>query len=116
MLPGAQYKFAIKYNNTYRLKNDPRARDLTNSVGTSIVYDPAAYQWQTSNFQIANWNELVIYEMHIGTFGTSASGSPPATFTNAISNRVGHVETGFMVGVGSSEGRVSAISVPAIAQ
>ena len=85
VLPGAQYKFAIKYNNTYRLKNDPRARDLTNSVGTSIVYDPAAYQWQTSNFQIASWNELVIYEMHIGTFGTSASGSPPATFSNAIS-------------------------------
>jgi 1,4-alpha-glucan branching enzyme len=40
VVPGAQYKFAIKYNNTYRLKNDPRARDLTNSVGTSIVSTP----------------------------------------------------------------------------
>lgn len=45
VLPGAQYKFAIKYNNTYRLKNDPWARDLTNSVGNSVVYDPNAYAW-----------------------------------------------------------------------
>jgi len=91
VLPGAQYKFAIKYNNTYRLKNDPWARDLTNSVGNSIVYDPNAYAWQTPSFSIANWNELVIYEMHIGTFGTSASGSPPATFQNCI-DKLDHVK------------------------
>ena len=84
VVPGAQYKFAIKYNNVYRLKNDPRARDLTSSVGNSVVYDPNAFQWQTQNFQMANWNDLVIYEMHVGTYGTSASGNPPATFLNCI--------------------------------
>jgi 1,4-alpha-glucan branching enzyme len=33
---------------------------------------------------MANWNDLVIYEMHVGTYGTSASGNPPATFLNCI--------------------------------
>ena len=91
VLPGAQYKFAIKSGNVYRLKNDPWARDLTNSVGNSVVYDPNAYAWQTPSFSIASWNELVIYEMHIGTFGTSASGSPPATFLNCI-DKLDHLQ------------------------
>ncbi|MSR34948.1 MAG: hypothetical protein EXS12_09185, partial [Phycisphaerales bacterium] len=80
---GVQYKFAVKYNNAYTQKNDPRARDLTNSVGYSVVYDPNAYAWINSNFQIANWNELVVYEMHIGAFWVP-DGSAPGTFTDAI--------------------------------
>jgi len=80
----AQYKFAIKYNNSWLFKNDPRARRVTSSVGNSVVYNSSAYVWQVNDFQMPSWNELVIYEMHIGTFGQSASGNPPATFNNAI--------------------------------
>ncbi len=79
-----QYKFAVKYNNVYTQKNDPRARDLTNSVGYSVVYDPNSYAWTNSNFQIENWNKLVVYEMHIGAFWVP-DGSAPGTFTDAIS-------------------------------
>jgi 1,4-alpha-glucan branching enzyme len=87
----AQYKFSVKSNNAYTLKNDPRARVLTNSVGNSVVYDPASYAWQVNDFQIANWNELVIYEMHIGAF-YAADGSPPGTFADAIS-KLDHIQS-----------------------
>jgi len=78
-----QYKFAIKINGTYQLKLDPRARWVTNSVGNGILYDPSAYSWTTGNFQIANWNELVIYEMHLGTFNVPSGTSIPSNFAKA---------------------------------
>lgn len=37
-----------------------------------------------TNFTPPNWNEMVIYEMHIGTFNDTAGGTP-GTFTTAIS-------------------------------
>ena len=81
---GAQYKFVIRNGTSTLWKNDPRARKLVNSTGNSVVYSPSTYNWQVNGFQMDNWNELVIYEMHLGTFGVSASGSAPATFNNAI--------------------------------
>ncbi|MSQ89970.1 MAG: hypothetical protein EXS01_01050 [Phycisphaerales bacterium] len=76
---GAQYKFYIKRGTQLMWKNDPRARDLVSSVGNSVIYDPNSYVWQTQNFSIPTWDKMVMYEMHLGTFGTSTSGFPPAT-------------------------------------
>ena len=78
-----QYKFAIKINGSYQLKIDPQARSVTNSVGNCYLYDPSAYAWQVPNFSIANWNELVIYEMHIGTFNVPSGTSIPSNFAKA---------------------------------
>jgi 1,4-alpha-glucan branching enzyme len=36
------------------------------------VYDPAAFDWGDDDFQMPSWDDLVIYEMHVGTFGGSA--------------------------------------------
>ena len=80
----AQYKFAVKINGTYQLKSDPRARVLVNSVGNSIVHDPAAHVWATGPFEIAPWNELVIYQLHIGSFFVPSGTSVPSTFSRAI--------------------------------
>ncbi len=80
---GAQYKYVITGPASTVWKNDARARQLTNSVGNSIVVNSSAYTWTTVNYTMPNWNELVIYEMHLGTFGQSASGVVPATFDNA---------------------------------
>lgn len=80
---GAQYKFFIKRNAVSAWKNDARARVLTNSVGNSIVYQPGAYQWQTSAFQMAPWTETVAYEMHVGTFNVPAGQGLPGTFATA---------------------------------
>ena len=80
---GAQYKFVITTASSTVWKNDARARQVTNSVGNSVVYLPTAYNWQTNGFQIANWNELVIYELHLGTFGQTPDGVLPANFDEA---------------------------------
>jgi 1,4-alpha-glucan branching enzyme len=64
-------------------KNDARARQVTNSVGNSVVVNHSAFTWTTPNFQIADWNKLVIYELHIGTFGQTPDGVLPANFDEA---------------------------------
>lgn len=76
---GAQYKFVVRNGTQTLWKNDPRARDLTSSVGNSVVYNPNAFQWQVPSFTIPSWDKIVCYEMHVGTFGTSTSGAPPST-------------------------------------
>ena len=80
---GAQYKFSMRNGTTWHDRADARSRVLTNSVGNSIVYNPNAYQWQTSSFQIPFWTELVTYEMHVGTFNVPAGHSGPGTFETA---------------------------------
>lgn len=88
---GHQYKFVVKNGATTLWKNDPYARRVTNSVGNSVIHDPSAYLWQNPGFQIANWNELVIYEMHVGTFNVAPGGSPPSNFDAAVA-KLDHVK------------------------
>ncbi len=80
---GAQYKFAITRGTTTQWKNDARARRLTNSVGTSVVYNPNGYAWQSNNFQMPAWTNVVAYEMHIGTFHVPTGAALPGTFATA---------------------------------
>jgi 1,4-alpha-glucan branching enzyme len=80
---GAQYKYAITGPAGTIFKTDPRSADVTSSVGNSVIVNHAAYQWQVNDFQAPYWNELVIYEMHLGTFGTAGDGSLPANFDEA---------------------------------
>ena len=62
---------------------DPYARKVTNSTGNGIIYDPQAFDWGDDTFTIASWNELIIYEMHIGTFHVKEKGHP-GTLDSAI--------------------------------
>ena len=77
---GTQYKFVITGPAGTIWKNDARARQVTNSVGNSVVVNPSGYTWTTTNYTMPSWNQLVIYEMHLGTFGQTANGVVPATF------------------------------------
>ncbi|MHB1662071.1 MAG: alpha-amylase family glycosyl hydrolase, partial [bacterium] len=64
---GDQYKFRLVTPSGEFKRIDPYAHEVTNSVGNAIVHDPS-FDWQGDNFRIAPWNELVIYELHVGTF------------------------------------------------
>ena len=78
--PGHGYKYSI--NNQIR-RRDPRARQVIHSgEAPAIIYDANAYQWNTPEFLPPSRDQLVIYEMHIGTFG--------GTFTGAAA-RLDHV-------------------------
>lgn len=66
-VPGNQYQYEITYQgNTFR-RIDPRVRQVTHSDGNGVIHDPE-FDWQGDNFSMPPWNQLVIYETHVGTF------------------------------------------------
>lgn len=73
---GDEYKFLLDTSAGQLQRNDPYARQMTNSVGNSIVYDSNAFDWGDDNFQISSWNNLIIYELHTGTFNIKEKGKP----------------------------------------
>ena len=80
--PGTQYKYVIRNGSQTLWKNDPRSIQLTSSVGNSVVAN-TAFNWTDENFNIPNWNEIVLYEMHIGTINDEPGGGP-SNFDDAI--------------------------------
>src|SRR5512137_2774871 len=71
-LPGQQYKYLLNGN---LWKRDPRNRKCVSSGGNSIVYDPAAFNWGGDGFPAPALEDLVVYELHIGTFYDSNTGN-----------------------------------------
>ncbi|KAK4958217.1 hypothetical protein LTR10_004643 [Elasticomyces elasticus] len=61
-----KYKFVVRRGDQVLWKLDPYCRDATED-NNSVVDDPA-FDWGDHRFHMPNWNELVIYELHIGTF------------------------------------------------
>jgi len=74
--PGDEYQFLIRRGDQELWRVDPRARRLTNSVGNGIVHDPDAFDWGDQQFRTTDWNDLVIYELHVGTFSEGMHGHP----------------------------------------
>ncbi|MBO0593224.1 alpha amylase C-terminal domain-containing protein [Cellulophaga sp. E16_2] len=64
---GNEYKYIIHTNNQEYERNDPYAFEVTSSIGNSIVRK-LDFDWGADTFKMASWNELVIYELHVGTF------------------------------------------------
>jgi 1,4-alpha-glucan branching enzyme len=85
----AEYKFILRRGNREVSKLDPYGRDATGRLdangnqrhNNSVIDDPA-FPWATSFFRMPNWNELVIYELHIGTFNNIEGVS--GTFDEAL--------------------------------
>jgi 1,4-alpha-glucan branching enzyme len=81
---GQEYKYRI--NNSFD-RRDPRARRVTNSNGNSVIYDPDAFDWEGVPMPAPWRNDVVFYQMHLGTFGGQ---NPPSTFDQAI-ERLDHI-------------------------
>jgi 1,4-alpha-glucan branching enzyme len=64
---GDEYKYVIKNGDIKVLKNDPYAMKMKHSNGNSIIFLPNP-NWEVNDFQIVPFNQLIIYELHIGTF------------------------------------------------
>ncbi len=79
--PGMEYRFTIRTPDGDLSRIDPYARLVTNSVGNGIVYDPASFDWGDDPVAMPSWDDLVIYEMHVGTF--APSGDRAGTFDDA---------------------------------
>ncbi len=65
---GDEYQFVIVYEGEAHFRVDPYARQVTHSNGNAVVYDDAAFDWGDDGFTLPPFNELVLYELHVGTF------------------------------------------------
>lgn len=79
---GHEYRYVIVNGEARLSRIDPYARAVTSSVGNGIIVDPT-HDWHDEDFQMPPWNELVIYELHIGTFHRPDE-DQTGTFANAI--------------------------------
>lgn len=80
---GDEYQFVI-VNSTQPLiwHKNPYASEMVNSSGNAIIHDPN-FDWAGEDFTMPSWDELVIYEMHVGTFN-DAPGHGPGTFDEIL--------------------------------
>ncbi|MDP7088082.1 MAG: alpha-amylase family glycosyl hydrolase, partial [Phycisphaerales bacterium] len=88
---GHEYQFVMLSSGNTLWRNDPHARKLTSSNGKSIIVNPDQFDWQ-HDMVTPNWNELVIYEMHAGTFGVVDDGAFPGNFAG-IQAHFDHLES-----------------------
>ncbi|MDD2236620.1 MAG: alpha-amylase family glycosyl hydrolase, partial [Kiritimatiellae bacterium] len=78
---GDEYKY---YLNGNRWRKDPRSR-LVTEENNCVLVDPGAYSWEDEGFVPPAKNELVIYEMHVGSFYDPVPGDiGVATFSDAM--------------------------------
>ena len=80
---GDEYRFLIHGPKGALSRIDPYARKVTSSLGNGVIYDSKAFDWGDDNFHMATGNEIVIYEMHVGTFNVKEKGRP-GTFASAM--------------------------------
>ena len=86
---GDHYKFQLFTPWGVIKRIDPYAREVTNSVGNAIVHDPD-FCWDDDDFSMMSWNELVIYELHVGTFNDDGL-NLPGQF-NSVTSRLEHLK------------------------
>jgi len=81
---GQEYRFWLDTETGPVTRIDPYAREVTNSIGNAVIADPH-FDWGDDHFEIPNWNELVIYELHIGTFNDDQLDvDAPAKFESVV--------------------------------
>jgi 1,4-alpha-glucan branching enzyme len=86
---GHEYKLVIPNVDPPLWRINPYASEVVNSIGNAIIHD-RDFDWTGDDFVIPPWNELVIYEMHVGTFN-DVPGGGPGTFDDVI-ERLPHLE------------------------
>jgi 1,4-alpha-glucan branching enzyme len=89
----SQYKF---YFNNSVWNTDPRARGLDASNGpyNAILQNPFGYVWQHDDFVTPPHDQLVVYQLHTGTFAGRNDPVPGAAFPTRyqdVAARVSHL-------------------------
>ena len=87
---GDQYKFLLTTAQGDYQRIDPYAREVTGSVGNAVVHDPH-FDWEGDDFHLAPWNELAIYELHVGTFSDHENDNLSGQFAS-VTARLGHLK------------------------
>ncbi|HEX6387250.1 MAG TPA: alpha-amylase family glycosyl hydrolase [Anaerolineae bacterium] len=80
--PGDEYQFVIRNRRYTLLRIDPYAREVSTSFQNGVIRN-GHFDWGLSPFLLPAWNEMVIYELHVGTFAEKPDG-PPGDFQGVI--------------------------------
>jgi 1,4-alpha-glucan branching enzyme len=79
---GDEYQFVIHNGTQLLWHKNPYASEVVNSSGNAIIHDPD-FDWTGEDFTMPPRNELVIYEMHVGSFNDSEAAGP-GTFDEIV--------------------------------
>jgi 1,4-alpha-glucan branching enzyme len=85
---GDSYRYVIVNGNKTFSKKDPYSRSLTPDSSATLITDPES-DWQGDSFEMPPWNELVIYEIHVGTFNDDIGGAVGQL--SSIEHRLGYL-------------------------
>ncbi len=87
-LPKGAYRFRI---NQYFERRDPCGRAVAPDERATLFYAPAAFDWTGDKAPAHPLDDLVIYELHVGTYNDpNVNDGRPATFADAM-KRLDHL-------------------------
>lgn len=65
---GQTYKYWVKGPGSMGFKRDPYARELEGTAWNCVIRDPKAYPWHDSDFRPPAFEDLIIYQFHVGSY------------------------------------------------
>jgi 1,4-alpha-glucan branching enzyme len=77
---GDTYRFYVVGEGSSGFKRDPYARELANDpalpfpVCASVIRAAQAYPWHDAGFRTPDFSDMVVYQLHIGTYAPAAPG------------------------------------------
>jgi 1,4-alpha-glucan branching enzyme len=80
---GDEYRYALRNGSQAFTRIDPRALRVTNSIGNGIIWRQPPAGEISAGFKPPSLDQLIVYELHIGTFNTVKERGP-GTFDSAI--------------------------------
>jgi 1,4-alpha-glucan branching enzyme len=85
---GDHYEFWVTGRGSAGRKRDPYARELSSTppypLADCIVRDPSSYPWHDRDWRAPAFNDLVVYQLHVGTFRGPDLRRRVATFLDVI--------------------------------
>ncbi len=90
--PGQMYKYYFQ-NSVWN--TDPRGRALNASDNyNAYLLSPFTYDWQVDDFDVPDFEQMIVYQLHVGTFAGRndpyGSAPFPARYVD-VTTRVGHL-------------------------
>ena len=70
-VPGQAYQVLLMTGAGTLTRVDPYARQVVNENGLAthaVIYDEGAFDWGDLSYSSPGWTDLVIYELHVGSF------------------------------------------------
>ncbi len=97
--PGDMYKYVFEPGAVWAPDARGRVFNPADNYNTH-VYDPFAYTWNDSGFETPAFEDMIVYELHVGTFSGRNDGgtNEPPTYRDVVDLHLDHlVELGINV-------------------